>query len=250
MVPRGGMPFGMMGGLAEMIASMMENESTGMSGISIDPDMMDEYPRWIQDSVHRGEGTVKKERNAQEIIDKITLKVAKKHLEEITQMLYGTLLRVEGLKERLAEKDAAIAEAEKQRREQIAGLNKELRAARQLTVVKANAHKVRLKVVQALRTENKSLKAVVAGKDQEIADLSVVVTLARNLREVINGINVQGTKPELQETINTLKLAVADISLVAGGGNGADAEAVPAEEGFISGKVSADPAEETVGAGA
>lgn len=207
MPPRGRMPFGMgmgMEGLADMIAGMMGSDSSGMSGISIDPSMMNEYPQWIQDSIRRGDGSVKKERSAQETMDKIALVCTKNQLEKTTEMLYSMLLRVEGLKERLAEKDADAAEAEKQRREQIAGLRKDLREARQMINIKADAHKVRLKVVQGLRAENKSLKA----------NLAAAVEGHAELKDLIDGIDISANKPDLVEMIKTLKSKIS--------GNGAD----------------------------
>lgn len=211
-------------GLAEMMAQMMgEGNSSDMNAISIDPDALNEYPKWVQESVRKGKGHVKKDKSPQEIVQKIETDAVKKQLKEAMQMLYSTLLRVEGLKERLAEAAAAQNDADKSHREKISALRGELREAKRMTSIKAEALKKRGKTVQDLRAINKRFLTDLARQDKKIAALVVVDSFARNLCVVINSINVNGTKPELQETINTLKLAVADIPS-ADGSNGADAE--------------------------
>ncbi len=79
------------------------------------------------------------------------------------------------------------------------------------------------------KDSEKVLQKKFADLEQELVSLLPVVSIARNLREVIGGINVSASKLELQETINALKLAVADIP-PAGGGNGADAEVFLSED--------------------
>jgi chromosome segregation ATPase len=206
MSPRGN-EFGMgMNGLADMISGMMGCDS-GTSGIHIDPSALDEYPKRIQDSMRNGDHVYKKQMSPEEVMQKIEQDALDGQLKETKKILHSALLHVEGLRERLAEKDAAAAEAEKERREQVANLRRELRKTKKLVETKANAHDVRLKVVQALRAENKSLKANL----QSAADGHI------ELKELIMSIDFCANKPELIEKIRTLQAKMS--------GNGADTSA-------------------------
>lgn len=136
----------------------------------------------------------------------IELDALKGQLKTASGLLYSTLIRIEGLKERLAEKDAAAADAERSRREQVDDLRKELRKARQLTSVKVASLDARGKIMQQLRKENKVL----------LADIAVAAEERTRLADLIGSIDVNANKPELVELIKTLKTMI--------GGNSASAD--------------------------